>query len=410
MSKRIVVSGIGMITPIGTGKDKFWEAAVKGTNGVLPITSFDTTEYRSKTGGEVRDFDAKTYLNDNEINAMGRAGHFALAASKMALDDAKLDLSGVDAHRVGVSMGTTMGEPQIIQQILINQPKDNRVIQDITKGEAIKYPASTIPAGISRFLGIKGQTTLIPTACAAGNYAIGYAMDLLKMGRLDYVLAGGSDPFAAIAFCGFNRLLATTMDICKPFDLNRHGMAVAEGAGILVMETLDNALARGAEIYGEILGYGLGCDAYDMTAPHPEGDGGILAMERAIAHSKIDKKSVDYICAHGTGTPANDKSETKIAKKVFGENAYKIPMSSIKSMLGHTMGAASAIEAAASLLMMKNNKILPTINYETPDPDCDLDYVANVARDAELNIVVSNAYAFGGNTSAIVLKKYNKGE
>jgi 3-oxoacyl-[acyl-carrier-protein] synthase II len=187
-------------------------------------------------------------------------------------------------------------------------------------------------------------------------------------------------------------------------------MAVSEGAAVLLMETLESALARGAEIYGEVLGYGLGCDAHDMTAPHPEGLGGILAMERAIAHSKIKKNEVNYICAHGTGTPANDKSETKVAKAVFGENAYKIPMSSLKSMLGHTMGAASAIEAAASLLMLKNNVILPTINYETPDPECDLDCVPNNSREAELNVVISNAYAFGGNTSAIVLKKYNKGE
>ena len=410
MSKRIVVSGIGVITPIGTGKDKFWEAACKGTNGVLPIKSFDTSAYRSKTGGEVRDFHERTYLNENEISAMGRAGHFALAAARMALDDAKLDLSGVNANRVGVSMGTTMGEPQVIQNILTNNPKENRIIENIAKGEAVKYPASTIPANIARFLGTKGPTNLIPTACAAGNWAIGYALDLLRMGRIDYAIAGGSDPFAAIAFCGFNRLLATTMDVVRPFDANRTGMAVSEGAGILIMETLDNALARGAEIYGEILGYGLGCDAHDMTAPHPEGAGGILAMERAIAHSKIDKKDVSYICAHGTGTPANDKAETKVAKAVFGENAHKIPMSSLKSMLGHTMGAASAIEAAASLMMLKNNRILPTINYSEKDPECDLDYVPNDSREAELNVIISNAYAFGGNTSAIVLKKYTKGE
>ena len=410
MSKRIVVSGIGVITPIGTGKDKFWEAAVKGTNGVLPIKSFDTSEYRSKTGGEVRDFHERTYLNENEISAMGRAGHFALAASRMALDDAKLNLDDVNPHRVGVSMGTTMGEPQIIQNLLKAQPKDNRVFEAMAKGEAVKYPASTIPAGVARFLGAKGPTNLIPTACAAGNWAIGYALDLLKMGRIDYAIAGGSDPFAAIAFCGFNRLLATTMDVVRPFALNRTGMAVSEGAGVLIMETLDNALARGAEIYGEILGYGLGCDAHDMTAPHPEGAGGILAMERAIAHSKIDKKDVSYICAHGTGTPANDKAETKVAKAVFGDNAYKIPMSSLKSMLGHTMGAASAIEAASSLMMLKNNTILPTINYSEKDPECDLDYIPNTAREADLNVIISNAYAFGGNTSAIVLKKYVKGE
>ena len=410
MSKRVVVSGMGLITPIGTGKDKFWEAAKKGTNGVLPISSFDTTDYRSKTGGEVKDFTASDYLRDEEINFMGKAGQFAVAAAKMALDDAKLSIKDVNPYRVGVSMGTTMGEPQVIQQILAKNQKDKRIINNVEKDEARKYPASTIPANISRFIGAKGQTTLIPTACAAGNYAIGYAMDLIKMGRLEYVIAGGSDPFASIAFCGFNRLLATTLDVCRPFDLNRGGMAVAEGAAVIVMETLESALARGAQIYGEVLGYGLGCDAYDMTAPHPEGNGGIMAMERAVAHSKISKKDVNYICAHGTGTPANDKSETKIAKIVFGEDAYKIPMSSLKSMMGHTMGAASAIEAAASLLMMKENKMLPTINYETPDPDCDLDYVPNTVREAELNIVISNAYAFGGNTSAIVLKKYVKGE
>jgi len=407
MPKKVVVSGMGIISPIGTGKEKFWDAAVKGTNGVLPITSFDTSEYRSKTGGEVKDFDPNTYLASKEVQAMGRAGQFAVAAARMALDDAKLKLDdSVNLHRVGVSIGTTMGEPQVIQNILSQFTKEDKILKDVAKGESLKYPANTIPANVARYLGTKGPTTLIPTACAAGNWAIGYAFDLLRMGRIDYALAGGSDPFATIAFCGFNRLLATTLDVCRPFDKNRVGMAVAEGAAMLVLETLESALARGAQIYGEVLGYGLGCDAHDMTAPHPEGAGGILAMERAIANSKISKKDVSYICAHGTGTPANDKAETTVAKMVFGENAHKIPMSSLKSMLGHTMGAASAIEAAASLLMLKENKILPTINYQTPDPDCDLDYVPNTARDAELKVIISNAYAFGGNTSAIVLKKY----
>jgi len=406
MPKKVVVSGLGIISPIGTGKERFWDAAVKGTNGVLPIKSFDTSVYRSKTGGEVRDFDPQAYLSHNEIEKMGRAGQFAVAAARMALDDAKLKLGDVNPHRVGVSMGTTMGEPQVIQNVLTKFSKEDKILQNIPKGESAKYPANTIPANVSRYLGAKGPSTLIPTACAAGNWAIGYAFDLLRMGRIDYAIAGGSDPFATIAFCGFNRLLATTLDVCRPFDKNRVGMAVSEGAGVLVMETLESALARGAQIYGEVLGYGLGCDAHDMTAPHPEGAGGILAMERAIANSKINKKEVNYICAHGTGTPANDKAETTVAKMVFGDNAHKIPMSSLKSMLGHTMGAASAIEAAASLLMLKENKILPTINYETPDPDCDLDYVPNVARDSELKVIVSNAYAFGGNTSAIVLKKY----
>lgn len=406
MQKRIVISGLGVVTPIGTGTDTFWKAAVKGTNGVHPIKSIDVSQHRSKTGGEVKDFTASDYLTDLQISEMGRAGHFAVAATKMALDDAGLDLSKVNPYRVGVSMGTTMGEPQILDTTINPMFNAGGDYMAIPKGEAPKYAANTIPANISRIFGAKGPSTLIPTACAAGNYAFGYALDQLRMGRMDYVIAGGSDPFSGLAFTGFNRLLATSMDVSRPFDLNRSGMIVSEGAGILIMETLETAIARGATIYGEILGYGLGCDAHDMTAPHPEGAGGILAMNRAIANSGIEKTDVDYICAHGTGTKANDKAESKVSKIVLGDHAYNVPMTSIKSMLGHTMGAASAIEAAACLLMMKNNTILPTINYTTPDPDCDLDYVPNVAREAELNTVISNAYAFGGNTSAIVLKKF----
>ncbi len=406
MEKRIVVTGLGVITPIGTGVDRFWKAAVKGTNGVRPITSIDVSNHRSKTGGEVLDFTASDYMTEMQIASMGRAGQFAVAAAKMAIDDAKLDLSKVNPYRVGVSMGTTMGEPQILHSAISSYYNNGQSIEGIPSNFARQYPANTIPAAVSRIFGAKGPSTLIPTACAAGNYAFGYAMDQLKMGRLDYVIAGGSDPFAEIAFTGFNRLLATSMDVCRPFDANRSGMVVAEGAGMLIMETLESALARGATIYGEFLGYGLGCDAYDMTIPHPEGAGGILAMERAIANSNIKKTDVDYICAHGTGTKANDKAETTVAKVVLGDHAYNVPMTSVKSMLGHTMGAASAIEAAACLLMMKNNTIIPTINFETPDPDCDIDCVPNVSRDAELTTVISNAYAFGGNTSAIVMKKF----
>ncbi len=406
MLKRIVISGLGVITPIGTGTDTFWKAAVKGTNGVRPITSIDVSQHRSKTGGEVLDFTASDYMSEKVISEMGRAGQFAVAATRMALDDAGLDLSKINPYRVGVSMGTTMGEPQLLDDTIGAMYKAGKDYKAIAKGVARKYPANTIPANISRIFGAKGASTLIPTACAAGNYAFGYAMDQLRMGRLDYIIAGGSDPFAGIAFTGFNRLLATSMDVCRPFDANRAGMIVSEGAGILIMETLESALERGATIYGEIKGYGLGCDAHDMTIPHPEGAGGILAMERAIKNSGIEKTDVDYICAHGTGTKANDKAESTVSKLVLGDHAYSTPMTSLKSMLGHTMGAASAIEAAACLLMLKNNTILPTINYETPDPECDLDYVPNVAREVELNTVLSNAYAFGGNTSAIVLKKY----
>jgi 3-oxoacyl-[acyl-carrier-protein] synthase II len=231
---------------------------------------------------------------------------------------------------------------------------------------------------------------------------------MIRLGVIDLAIAGGSDPFSGIAFTGFNRLLATTSDVCRPFDLNRNGMAVAEGSGMLILEKLEHALQRNAPIYAELLGYGLGCDAFKMTIPDPEGGGGIIALRNALKHADISPDDVDYICAHGTGTKENDKSETLIAKTVFGKRAYTIPMSSIKSMVGHTMGAASAVEAAACVLMMKNSIILPTINYTEPDPLCDLDYVPNEAREAELNTVVSNAYAFAGNCSAIILRKYKE--
>jgi len=403
--ERIVITGLGAVTPIGTGIDKFWDAAVKGTNGVLPIESIDVTDYKTKTGGEVRDFNAEEYLSPEKIALMGRSSQFAIAATKMALEDADLNPADENPFRIGVSVGTTMGEPQILNQGINIKYKDSSV-EGIPAGLPRQYPCGVIPANIAREFGVKGPVIIIPTACAAGNYATGYALDCIRLGRADVVIAGGSDPFSSIAFTGFNRLLATTSDVCRPFDKNRNGMAVAEGAGMLIIESLSHAQERNARIHAEILGYGLGCDAFKMTIPDPTGGGGIIALRKALDHAGISPDEVDYICAHGTGTGENDKSETVIAKEVFGQRAYDVPMSSIKSMVGHTMGAASAIEAVACVLMLKNNTILPTINYSEPDPDCDLDYVPNEAREAELNTVVSNAYAFAGNTSAIVLRKF----
>jgi len=245
-----------------------------------------------------------------------------------------------------------------------------------------------------------------PTACAAGNYAIGYAFDLIATGIVDVAMAGGSDPISKIAFTGFNRLLATAKELCRPFDKNRDGMCVGEGAGVLALESLTHAKNRGARIYAEVLGYGLGCDAFKMTIPDPSGSGGILALKRALANAAVAPESVDYISAHGTGTEENDKTETLIIKTVFGNRAKSIPVSSIKSMIGHTMGAASAIEAAACALMVSRGVVLPTINYREPDPECDLDYVPNTVRNAGVRVAVSNAYAFGGNNSTLVLGKF----
>ncbi len=404
-NKRIVITGLGVVSPIGCGNDTFWSAASRGVNGVLPLEVFDASHHRTKTGGEVRDFNAEEYLSKEEIAIMGRSSQFAVSAAKMALKDASLDLQNEDRKRVALSMGTTMGEPQILEDGVTIKYKTGDISQ-IPSSLPRKYPCSTIPANIARSLGIQGAHTMIPTACAAGNYAIGYGYDLIQLGKADIVFAGGSDPFSGIAFTGFNRLLATTEDIVRPFDSNRSGMAVSEGAGVIILETLEHALSRNAPIYAELMGYGLGCDAFKMTIPDPSGSGGIMALNRCLHNSGIHPQEIDYICAHGTGTGENDKTETFVVKQVLGQKAYSTPVSSLKSMLGHTMGAASAIEAAACAMMIKNQTALPTINYETPDPNCDLDYVPNKARAMKIDTIVSNAYAFAGNTSSIALRRF----
>ncbi len=404
--KRACITGLGIIAPIGCGIEKFWTAALAGTNGIRPITSFDTSDFKTKVGGEVLDFNPTDFLAQGEIARMGRASQFAVAATRMALADAGLVLESEDSSRIAVCMGTTMGEPQILEQGIMAKYNNNNLEDAISPLLPRQYPCSVIPANVARSCNIKGQVIIIPTACAAGNYAIGYAFDLIRMGRADVVIAGGADPLSRIAFTGFNRLLATADTACRPFDKNREGMAVSEGAGVLIIESEEHAQRRNAPIYAEILGYGLGCDAHKMTIPDPEGLGGILAFQKALSASNIAPTDIDYVSAHGTGTGENDKCETMILKKVLGDHAYKVAISSLKSMIGHTMGAASAIEACASALMIKHQTALPTINYETPDPDCDLDYVPNVSRAIKINTIVSNAYAFGGNTSAIVLRRY----
>ena len=404
--KRVVITGIGVVSPIGTGTETFWNAAVKGTNGVRPLTTLDTTDFKTKVGGEVKDFTATDWLDNESIDKMGLSSQYAVAACKMAAKQSGIDFAKENSERVAVSVGTTMGEPQILRQgidLIYANNKSSSVVPRALPGQ---YPCNAIPANLARHFNASGPVTIIPTACAAGNYAIGYGLDLIKMGKADCVISGGSDPFSRIAFTGFNRLLATASERVAPFSKGRDGMAVAEGAGILILEELERAKKRGVEILAEVLGYGLACDAFSMTIPSPTGEGGIRSFKRALNNSRIAIDDVDYICAHGTGTGENDRTETLIAKKSLGDRAAKVPMSSIKSMLGHTMGAASAIEAAACVLMLQRNTLLPTINYSEPDPECDLDYVVNQAREQQINTVVSNAFAFGGNTSSLVLKSY----
>jgi 3-oxoacyl-[acyl-carrier-protein] synthase II len=403
---RVVITGLGVLSPIGTGIDAFWNAAVSGTNGIAPITAFDTSMFRSTVGGEVKHFKPHDYLTSSEISSMGRSSQFAIAAATMAVQQAGLDLSKENPFRIGVSFGTTMGEPQILEQCIEMIYAAKGAVDTVPKSLPRQYPCGIIPANVASHFNACGPVIMIPTACAAGNYAIGYAFDLLGLGMADIVIAGGSDPISKIAFTGFNRLLATAKEACRPFDRNRDGMAVGEGAGVLVLESLSHATKRGAPVIAEVLGYGIACDAHNMTIPDPTGSGGILALQKALSNANITADAVDYVSAHGTGTRENDKTETLICKIVFGNRASSVPVSSLKSMIGHTMGAASAIEAVACCLMIQKNTILPTINYAEADPECDLDYVPNTARNLKVNIAVSNAYAFGGNTSALVLGRF----
>ncbi|UJS17812.1 MAG: beta-ketoacyl-[acyl-carrier-protein] synthase family protein [Candidatus Jettenia sp.] len=407
MNKRVVITGVGMITPIGSGKDVFWNSLIAGVSGVDKVSCIDTSEYKVHKGCEVKNFDYSNYIKNGVLKKIGKGSQFGIAAAKLALNDAQLDLNAINLERIGVSVGTTAGEIQILEKVNYIRHRDgeDKVAPDLF----LMHPCNNIPANIAIEFGFKGPNTIIPTACAAGNYAIGYAYDLIQFGRVDMMIAGGSDPFSKVAYTGFARLGAIAPEICQPFDKNRKGMMVGEGAGMLLLESLDHALQRNAPIYAEITGYGLSCDAYHITIPHPDGEGVVSAMKKALKNADLRPEDVQYISAHGTGTPANDKAETISIKKVFGDKPKHLAISSIKSMIGHTMGAASAIEAITCALVVQNDIIPPTINYETPDPECDLDYVPNVARKQEVNIALNNAHAFGGNNSCLVVKKFKRG-
>ena len=402
-NKRIVITGVGVISPIGCNKDVFWNALISGVSGASEVKAFDTSDFKVHKGCEVKDFKYEDYTSHGS-SKVGKGSQFAIAATKLALDDSKIDIKNVDLERVGVSIGTTAGEIQILERV--NQLRYEKGDDNVDTDLFLKHPCNNIPSNIAIEFGFEGPNTIISTACAAGNYAIGYACDLIKLGRADIMVAGGTDPFSKVAYVGFSKLNAIAPEVCQPFDKNRKGMLIGEGAGMLVLESMEDALARNANIYAEILGYGLSCDGYHITIPQPEGNGVVSAMRKALKYANIKPEDVQHISAHGTGTVANDKAETISIKKVFGEHSKRLAVVSIKSMIGHTMGAASAIEAIACALAVKEDIVPPTINYETKDPECDLDFVPNVKREMQVNIALNNAYAFGGNNSCLVLKKF----
>ena len=399
-NRRVVITGLGVVSSIGIGKDEFWKNLIAGKSGISDIEIIDTSKYENHKGGEIKNFNPPDFID----RSLGRGSQFAMLAAKLALDDTGIKIGDMDKTRVGVVVGTTMADADKIEEI--DRVWTESVESEVNSYLIPQYPSTAIASNIGFMFGLKGPVQSIPTACSAGNYSIGYSYDLIRSEKADLMLAGGSDPFSRIAFTGFNRLFAVAPQKCQPFDKNRKGMMVGEGAGILVMETLDSALNRKADIYAEILGYGLSCDAHHMTAPSIAGI--VQVMRLAMEHADIVLDEVDYISAHGTGTQANDKAECAAIKEVFDDRYKDIAISSIKSMLGHTMGAASAIEAIACCLAIKEGVIPPTINYETQDPECNMDCVPNRARKQKVKIALNNSLAFGGNDACLALGEFNE--
>jgi 3-oxoacyl-[acyl-carrier-protein] synthase II len=404
MNKRVVVTGLGVITSIGIGWEEFWHGLLSGKSGISPVVSFDTSHHFTHNGGEVKHFLPQEFLTEDKIRVLSRASLLAVAAAKLAVKDAKLSPEEIVHMAVGSCIGTTMGSVQTVE--IIDELIEMNKRADFGKELLGRVPTHSTPSAVAKEFKVFGPHMMFSTACAAGNYAIGYGFDLIRLGRAGIVIAGGSEPLSKVAFTGFNQFSAVAPEKCQPFDKNRKGMMVAEGAGVLILESLEDALKRNAPIYAEILGYGLSCDAFHMTNSSVEGI--VSCMRKAMKEADITVEDVDYISAHGTGTLSNDKNECAAIKEVFAARYRGIPVSSIKSMLGHTMGAASALEAIACALAVKNDIVPPTTNFETPDPECDIDCVPNKARQHHVNIALNNSYAFGGNNACLVLKKYDR--
>jgi 3-oxoacyl-[acyl-carrier-protein] synthase II len=401
MAPRIVVTGLGVLSPIGSGYSEFWQALIAGTVGTGPIQAFDTTIFDTHIGGEVKNFDPTKYFRVLDPEMSPRTTQLAVAAAHMAVDDSGVLSAGYDLARIGVCMGTTMGNISVVEH------ENDRRLQDGPEFPAplVSHSAETyITAAVAQELSVEGPCHVIPTACAAGNYAIGWGMDMIRDGLVDVAIVGGADAISRGCFAVFHRLGGIADDVCRPFDRNRTGMLVSEGAGVLILERYEAAARRGAKIYAELLGYGLACDAHHPTAPHPEGIGAQSSMLSALQQSHLGIDAVSYINAHGTGTHANDSSESLAVRKVFGERADHLPVSSIKSMLGHTMGAASAIEGVVCALAIFTGVIPPTANYQESDPACLQAVVPNRALEGPVEVAMSNSFAFGGNISTIVMR------
>lgn len=410
MSRRVVITGMGAITPVGNDVETFWNSIKNGKCGIDKITLFDTTDFKAKLAAEVKDFNPEDYVDKKEARRMDRFCHFAMAASKEAVEDSGLNFDEVNAERVGVILGSGIGGIGTIEEQVkkLNEKGPNRVspmlipmiISNMASGHvAIRY-------------GAKGICTTIVTACASANNAIGESFHKIRNNEVDVIISGGTEAaITPISIAGFASMTALSKSTDPerasiPFDAERNGFIMGEGSGILILEELEHAKKRNAKIYAEVVGYGSTCDAYHITSPSPDGADGARAMKMAIDEANIEPKDVSYINVHGTSTPVGDKSETEAIKNVFEDYAYKIPVSSTKSMTGHLLGAAGAVEAVISIKALQDGCVPPTVGLKVKDPECDLDYVTDLGRKADLNYALSNGLGFGGHNATILFKKW----
>lgn len=409
-SQRVVVTGLGVVTPVGNDVPSSWAAVLAGKSGAAPITQFDVSDYKTKIAAPVKEFDPTEYMDRKDARRTDRYVHFALASARQAMDDAQFDMNAWDPGRVGVYVGSGIGGLGVLlEQADVLRERGVRRVSPFTVPGLMLNSAV---AHLSIMSGAKGPSLAIATACATGSHVIGEAGRVIQRGDADAMIVGSSEAaILGMTVAGFDNMGALSCRndeperASRPFDAGRDGFVMGEGAGMLIMERLDKALARGAPIYGELIGYALNSDAYHITAPAEDGVGAAECMRMAIKSSGLDITDVDYINAHGTSTPMNDAIETRAIKTALGEHAYNVAVSSTKSMTGHLMGAAGAIEAAFCLLALRDQILPPTINQETPDPFCDLDYVPNVARPTEVNVAMSNSFGFGGHNSTVIFRR-----
>ena len=409
--KRVVITGLGAITPIGNTLDEYWEGLLSGRNGIGPITLFDASRHDCRFAGEVKGFDPHKYLDRKDAKRMDRFAQFAVSASSQALADAQFVINELNAEQVGVIIGTGIGGLKVLE--------DQQEIY-LTKGPdrcspfMIPMMIANMAAGLTAIhTGAKGPNSCSVTACAAGSNSIGDAFRLVQRGYAQAMICGGTEaavtPLSVAGFAAARALSKRNDDpthASRPFDRDRDGFVMGEGAGILLLEELEHALSRGAKIYAEIIGYGMTCDAYHMTAPVPGGEGAARAIQLCLKDAGLTPEQVSYINAHGTSTPANDVTETAAIKKALGESAYKVAISSTKSMTGHLLGGSGGIEAVATAMAVANDRVPPTINLENPDPGCDLDYIPNESRAQTVEVALSNSFGFGGHNVTLAFKKY----